>query len=47
MSTETGDKYVTIFRPYITLPCGKKIWAKWSEKRAFPIRVRRDEVSKD
>ena len=44
MSTKIGDEYVTIFRPYITLPCGKKIWAKWFGKRAFPIRVPRDEA---
>jgi len=29
-----------IFRPYITTKNGKKIYAKWFGKKAFPIRVK-------
>ena len=43
MSTKSDD-YVVIFRPYITKPCGKVIWAKWFGKKAFPIRVLRSKA---
>ena len=41
------ENFIVIFRPFITLPCGKKIWAKWSGKKAFPIRVPRDKAGEN
>ena len=37
------DDFIIIWRPWITLPSGKRIYAKWSGKKAFPIRVRRSD----
>lgn len=37
MAEKSG--YALIFRPYITLPDGRRIYAKWYGKRAFPIWV--------
>ncbi len=37
------DGYKLIFRPCITLPNGKKIWAKWYGKRVFPIWIKIEE----
>ena len=41
---KSSDGGTVIFRPYITDRNGRKIWAKWFGKRAFPIRIdgRRD-----
>ena len=38
---DNDDDYITIWRPWITTPSGKRIYAKWSGKKAFPIRIRR------
>lgn len=43
MDRRNDDEFVTIWRPWITTPDGRRIWAKWSGKKAFPIRVRRSE----
>jgi len=37
---ENRPGYKLIFRPWITTKDGKKIWAKWFGKRAFPIWVK-------
>jgi hypothetical protein len=33
------DEYVLIFRPYITLKNGKRLYARWFGLKAFPLRV--------
>ena len=32
--------YVVVFRPFITLRNGRKLWAKQVGKRAFPLVVK-------
>ena len=38
------DDFVIIFRPYVTTRDGRRIWARWVGKKAFPIRVRRADL---
>lgn len=42
MATDNGasDNYVVIFRPFITLKNGKRIYAKSFGKKAFPIKIK-------
>jgi hypothetical protein len=35
------DEYVVIFRPYITLKNGKRLYARQFGLRAFPLKVKR------
>lgn len=39
--SDDDDGYETIFRAWTTTPDGRRIYAKWFGRRAFPMRVRK------